>query len=203
MFTGIIEAVGEVAEIKKTNSGARIVIAAPPEFTAMPVGASIACSGACLTIVEKDQGHFAVDVSPETLACANLGSWQSGSAVNLERALEAGGRFDGHIVAGHVDGVAEVVRIKHLGDNYAMTFRAPEELAHLIAPKGSVALNGVSLTVNEVKGSAFDVMLIPHTLAMTKWMNLKIGDRLNLEVDTVARYVAQLMEKKYVGNSKI
>ena len=200
MFTGIIEAIGKVKEVKRTNTGARIIIAAPPEFTAMPVGASIACSGACLTLVEKDEEHFSVDVSPETLACTSLASWDEGSAVNLERALEAGGRLDGHIVAGHVDGLAEVIALKELGESCSLTLRAPDDLTHLIAPKGSVALDGVSLTVNAVNGSAFEIMLIPHTLAITKWRRLKIGDRLNLEVDTVARYVAKLMEKKYDRN---
>ena len=200
MFTGIIEAIGKVKEVKRTNTGARIIIAAPPEFTAMPVGASIACSGACLTLVEKDKEHFSVDVSPETLACTSLASWDEGSAVNLERALEAGGRLDGHIVAGHVDGLAEVIALKELGESCSLTLRAPDDLTHLIAPKGSVALDGVSLTVNAVNGSAFEIMLIPHTLAITKWRRLKIGDRLNLEVDTVARYVAKLMEKKYDRN---
>ena len=200
MFTGIIETIGKVKEIKKTNTGARITIAAPPEFTAMKVGASIACSGACLTLVEKDEEHFSVDVSPETLACTSLASWDEGSAVNLERALEAGGRLDGHIVAGHVDGLAEVIALKELGESCSLTLRAPDDLTHLIAPKGSVALDGVSLTVNAVNGSAFEIMLIPHTLAITKWRRLKIGDRLNLEVDTVARYVAKLMEKKYDRN---
>ena len=200
MFTGIIEAIGKVKEVKRTNTGARIIIAAPPEFTAMPVGASIACSGACLTLVEKDEEHFSVDVSPETLACTSLASWDEGSAVNLERALEAGGRLDGHIVAGHVDGLAEVIALKELGESCSLTLRAPDDLTHLIAPKGSVALDGVSLTVNAVNGSAFEIMLIPHTLAITKWRRLKIGDRLNLEVDIVARYVAKLMEKKYDRN---
>ena len=200
MFTGIIETIGKVKEIKKTNTGARITIAAPPEFTAMKVGASIACSGACLTLVEKDEEHFSVDVSPETLACTSLASWDEGSAVNLERALEAGGRLDGHIVAGHVDGLAQVIAIKELDESCSLTLRAPDDLTHLIAPKGSVTLDGVSLTVNAVNGSAFEIMLIPHTLAITKWRRLKIGDRLNLEVDIVARYVAQLMEKKYDRN---
>ncbi len=203
MFTGIIEAVGEVAEVKKTNAGARITITAPPEFTAMPIGASVACSGACLTIVDKAAEHFAVEVSPETLSCTSLASWDQGSAVNLERALEVGGRLDGHIVAGHVDGVVEVIDIKNIGKNCALTLRAPEKLIHLIAPKGSLALDGVSLTVNEVRGHDFEVMLIPHTLAVTKWAALKVGDRLNLEVDAVARYVAQLMEKKYGCNSTL
>jgi riboflavin synthase len=194
MFTGIITGLGEVA----ARDGGRFTIRCryPPETIA--VGASIACDGACLTAVEVAAAgtgsSFAVDVSNETLARTALGEWQPGRRINLERALKAGEELGGHLVAGHVDGVATILDIRPDGDSRRFTVEAPPELARYIAPKGSVALDGISLTVNEVAGARFGINVIPHTLTHTTMGARRAGDRVNLEVDLIARYVARLME---------
>ena len=166
------------------------------DMATVDMGASIACDGVCLTVVDKAPGWFAVDISAETLSKTNIGAdgWQVGQQLNLERALRVGDELGGHIVSGHVDGVARVVGARNEGDSLRLTFEAPAELARFIAPKGSVALNGTSLTVNEVDGNRFGVNLIPHTRQVTTWGGVAMGDEVNLEIDTLARYVARLAE---------
>lgn len=194
MFTGIITDVGEVLAI----DGGRYTLRSAYEAASIPVGASIGCDGCCLTatsIAPDASGcRFTVDVSNETKSKTTLGAWRVGTRVNLERALRAGDELGGHIVSGHIDAVATIVDITPDGDSRRFTFEAPEHLALYIAPKGSVALDGISLTVNEVAGSRFGINVIPHTLTMTTWERKKPGDKVNLEVDLFARYVARLLE---------
>lgn len=194
MFTGIITDVGEVLALDPAGD-LRARIATHYPVSGIDIGASIACDGVCLTVValgEEPRGWFDVQISAETVSKTNLGSWHPGKRVNLERALKVGDELGGHIVSGHVDGVAEIVALRDEGDSTRFTFRAPEALAGFIAPKGSVALNGTSLTVNEVAGAEFGVNIIPHTKAMTTWGEARVGDRVNIEIDTLARYVARL-----------
>ena len=173
----------------------RLVVATPwPNTATIPVGASIACSGCCLTAVELGPDWFAVDASAETLSKTTLGSWKIGTQVNLERPLKVGDELGGHIVAGHVDGVGEVIGMTPEGGSVRWRFRVPSHLARFIAPKGSVAIDGVSLTVNEVEGSTFGVNIIPHTALVTRFGTLAVGNPVNIEIDTVARYVARLSE---------
>jgi len=197
MFTGIITGLGTVRDIRPLGGGRdmRLVIATPWSNTAeIPPGASIACSGCCLTAVELGADWFAVEVSAETLSKTTLGGWAVGSRVNLERPLKVGDELGGHIVSGHVDGVAKIVSITQDGPSRRILFEAPEHLSRYIAPKGSVALDGTSLTVNEVAETHFGVNLIPHSLTVTTWGAKNPGDLVNLEVDVFARYVARLME---------
>jgi riboflavin synthase len=197
MFTGIVTGVGTVREIVPIGAGAdmRLVIAAPwPDVGGFPVGTSIACAGCCLTAVELGADWFAVTVSAETLSKTTLGTWRVGSALNLERSLRIGDELGGHIVLGHVDGVGEVVSVTPEHGSSRWQFRAPAALARYIAPKGSIAVDGVSLTVNEVDGARFGVNIIPHTAAVTTFGRRRPGDVVNLEIDTVARYVARLQE---------
>ncbi len=194
MFTGIITHVGRVRAVEPRGD-TRIAIAVPFDAATLEVGASIACSGCCLTVAERAPGKdswFAVTASAETLAHTTLGSWRIGDPVNLERSLKVGDELGGHIVLGHVDGVAETVRVVPEGDSLRMTFDAPRELAKFIAPKGAVTLDGVSLTVNEVEGTRFGVNIIPHTAKVTTFARVKAGSKVNLEVDVLARYVARL-----------
>ncbi len=198
MFTGIITDIGTVAALEQRGD-LRARINTKYDHNSFDLGASIACSGVCLTVVEKgaDQGQnwFDVEISAETTSKTNIGAkWQVGAKINLERALKVGDELGGHIVAGHVDGVAHVTSIKDEGDSTRVTFEAPLELAKFIAPKGSVALNGTSLTVNGVDGPHFDINFIPHTKSETTWGDLVVGDPINLEIDTLARYVARLNE---------
>lgn len=196
MFTGIVTDVGRIVETKVTGD-LRARIATKYDVAGIDIGASIACDGVCLTVValgSSPEGWFDVEISGETVSKTNLGGWVPGKRVNLERALKVGDELGGHIVSGHVDGVAEVVSVRPEGGSVRVTFRAPEGLARFIAPKGSVALNGTSLTVNEVDGAEFGVNFIPHTQAVTTWGEVALGDRVNLEVDTMARYVARLRE---------
>lgn len=201
MFTGIITDVGEILALEDRGD-LRARIACSYEVETIPLGASIACDGICLTVVEwghqGDRGWFAVDVSAETVAKTNLGSgrtaWAPGRRVNLERALRVGDELGGHIVSGHVDGTARIEALRPEGDSQRVTFRAPDTLARFIAPKGSVALNGTSLTVNEVEGTLFGVNLIPHTRATTTWDDIALDDLVNVEIDTLARYVARLRD---------
>jgi riboflavin synthase len=191
MFTGIITDVGSVRSVHKAGD-LRIEIETLYDITTIDLGASIACNGVCLTVVEKNEKSFFVDVSAESVSLTNAGDWSTGSLVNLERALKIGDELGGHIVAGHVDGLAEITMIQDEGDSTRVKLRVPDLLARFIAPKGSVALNGTSLTVNEVDGTEFGVNFIPHTKAVTTWGGAVVGDRVNLEIDTLARYVARL-----------
>ena len=193
MFTGIVTDMGEIREITQAGD-MRARIGTGYDCSAIDIGASIACDGVCLTVVALGEDWFDVDISAETLDMTNLRSWTEGKRVNLERALRVGDELGGHIVSGHVDGVAEVLSMSSDGDSTRVQFRAPDALARFIAPKGSVALNGTSLTVNEVQGSVFGVNLIPHTKEVTTWGDVATGDHVNLEIDTMARYVARLAE---------
>jgi len=197
MFTGIVTDKGRIRSIEKKGD-TRVVIETAFPADKFDVGASIACSGCCLTVVEKghdDKGNwFAADVSEETLSKTCLGDWQVGGPVNLERSLRLGDELGGHLVLGHVDGVATIEDMTPEKDSMRFTFKAPSELAKFIAPKGSITLNGVSLTVNEVKGDTFGVNLIPHTQEVTTFGTAKVGQKINLEIDVLARYVARLQE---------
>ncbi|WP_300516537.1 riboflavin synthase [Aliiroseovarius sp.] len=193
MFTGIITDVGRIAALEKAGD-LRARIETAYDVAGIDLGASIASDGVCLTVVTLGDGWYEVDISAETVSKTNLGDWEVGHAVNLERALKVGDELGGHIVSGHVDGVAEIVEMHVEGDSTRVTFKVPAELAKFIAPKGSVALNGTSLTVNEVEGDTFGVNLISHTKDVTNWGAAKVGDRINLEIDTLARYVARLAE---------
>lgn len=194
MFTGIVTDMGKVVALKH-NGDLRARIATAYDVGGIDIGASIACEGVCLTVVAlgaSPSNWFDVDISAETLRKTNINAWETGQRINLERALRVGDELGGHIVSGHVDGLAEVVGTAPEGDSLRVTFRAPDALAKFIAPKGSVALNGTSLTVNDVRGADFDINFIPHTQAVTTWGGVKVGDKVNLEVDTMARYVARL-----------
>lgn len=196
MFTGLITDLGRVRSTDAKAGGIRLAIETAYPVESLEIGASIACSGACLTVVESGiesgAGWFSVDVSAETVACTTLGGWRAGGRVNLERSLKLGDHLDGHLVSGHVDGVAEVIERRPDGDSIRYVFEAPADLSRFIAAKGSVALDGVSLTVNEVDGHQFGVNIIPHTAEKTTFGAAQPGDRVNLEVDQVARYVARL-----------
>ncbi len=197
MFTGIVTDIGEIASVEKAGDLRARVLCSPATAQA-ELGASIACDGVCLTVVNRGEAGgrdwFDVDVSAETASRTTLAGWRSGTRINLERSLKVGDELGGHIVTGHVDGVAEVLSETDEGDSTRLRFRAPAGLARFIASKGSVALNGASLTVNEVEGDVFGVNLIPHTKTVTTWGGVQPGDRVNLEIDTLARYVARLAE---------
>lgn len=198
MFSGIVSDVGVVESIEARAGGdKRFRIACGYAPASLEIGCSIACAGACLTVVDftsaGNGSAFAVEASNETLRMTTLGDWANGTRVNLERALAMGEELGGHLVTGHVDGVAEIVSRQADGDSERYVFRAPHDLARYIAGKGSAALDGTSLTVNEVEGDEFGVNLIPHTLNVTTWGERREGDRVNLEIDLIARYVARLM----------
>jgi len=193
MFTGIITDLGEVRMLEHRGD-LRARIGTGYDMATVDPGASIACDGVCLTVVAMGADWFDVDISAESVSKTNVGGWTVGGRLNLERALKVGDELGGHIVSGHVDGVAEIVGLHDEGASTRFTFRAPDALARFVAPKGSVALNGTSLTVNEVDGAAFGVNIIPHTKEVTTWGKAKVGDRVNLEIDTLARYVARLAE---------
>lgn len=193
MFTGIITDIGRVVAIEPRGD-LRVRIETQYDTSGIDIGASIASDGACMTVVALGENWYEVDVSAESLAKTNLGGWEIGTRVNLERALKVGDELGGHIVSGHVDGVAEVVALQDEGESTRVTLRAPQDLARFIAPKGSVALNGTSLTVNEVNGCDFGINFIPHTKIATTWGDVALGDRINLEIDTLARYVARLQD---------
>lgn len=191
MFTGIITDVGRVRAVERQGD-TRFTIETAFDTETVPIGASIAHSGVCLTVIEKGPGWFVVQASGETLSKTTLGSWDEGTRINLERALKVGDELGGHIVSGHVDGVGEVAAIRPDGESIRLTFAVPPSLSKYIASKGSVAIDGVSLTVNEVEGDTFGVNIIPHTQTATTFGTLKVGDRVNLEIDMLARYVARL-----------
>ena len=198
MFTGIITDIGEVLAIDQRGD-LRARIATGYDVGGIAIGASIACDGVCLTVIATGadpRPWFEVDISAETVAKSNIGhnGWAPGRRINLERALRVGDELGGHIVSGHVDGVARITSLTDEGDSTRFTFEAPASLARFIAPKGSVALNGTSLTVNEVSGGTFGVNIIPHTKEVTTWGGIAEGDVVNLEIDTLARYVARLAE---------
>jgi riboflavin synthase len=196
MFTGIITDLGSVKAIEKRPGGeVRFEISTSYKADEIPIGASIAHNGVCLTLVETGPGWFAVFASLETLNKTTLGGWKVGSPVNLERALKVGDELGGHIVSGHVDGVGHVVSIAPEGESLRFVFEVPDNLRKFMAPKGSVAIDGVSLTVNEVSGNRFGVNIIPHTSQVTTFGKYQVGDRVNLEIDMLARYVARLLDK--------
>ena len=203
MFTGIITDVGRVASVSGSGD-TRFEIETVYEPDSIDLGASIACSGVCLTVIEKgtrdDKHWFAVEASKETLDVTTAGNWQTGHSLNLERALKLGDELGGHIVSGHVDALAEIVNIRPEGDSQRFTFRAPKDIMRFVAPKGSITLDGTSLTVNEVDGDTFGVNLISHTQSVTSWGASRAGDRVNLEIDVLARYVARLKDTEGDAN---
>jgi riboflavin synthase len=200
MFTGIITAVGEISEVVRGREGQdmRAVIRTPPAFLAAQggtaIGASIACSGCCLTATDLGADWFAVDVSGESIARTTLGAWEPGTRINLERSLRLGDELGGHLVSGHVDGLGEMLSVTPEGGSLRLLFRVPAPLHRFIAPKGSVAIDGVSLTVNEVAGAEFGVNIIPHTAEHTTLGLRRPGDAVHIEIDMLARYVARLTE---------
>jgi riboflavin synthase len=200
MFTGIVTDVGEVVAVEPRAQGlARLKITCGYDPDTIAIGASIACGGVCLTVVARgadgNRAWFAVDAAAETLRLTTVGRWQPGRRVNLERALKIGDELGGHIVAGHADGLATLTAREDLSEMARLTFRLPPDLARFVAAKGSVALDGVSLTVNEVADETFSVLIIPHTLKVTTLGPLAVGDEVNLEVDLMARHAARLLER--------
>ena len=199
MFTGIVTDVGSVAELTPLDEGIRLRVETAYDPKTIAIGASIAHSGVCLTVTRlpdesSNQRWFEVEAWEEALRLTTIAGWQVGTRINLERALKIGDELGGHIVSGHVDGKAEILSIESEGEAVRIRLRAPEELARFVAPKGSVGLDGTSLTVNAVNGTDFDVLLIRHTLEVTTWGERKAGDFVNFEVDTMARYAARLAE---------
>ncbi|MCP4386065.1 MAG: riboflavin synthase [Hyphomicrobiales bacterium] len=199
MFTGIVSEVGSVVANGERNDVRRVAIACKWKPDQLVIGGSVACNGICLTVVSCDGAEgsetvFEVDAAPETLRVTTASEWDVGRRLNLERPLKIGDELSGHMVSGHVDAIAEVVDRDDLGETTRFWFEAPKDVARLVAPKGSVALDGTSLTVNSVDGGRFDCLLIPHTLQVTNWNERKHGDKVNLEVDLIARYVARLAE---------
>lgn len=199
MFTGIITDIGEISELDQLKSGIKLKIKTSYDPENIEIGASIACSGTCLTVTElPEEGSndrwFVVEAWEEALRLTTIGSIKVGDQINLERALKMGDELGGHMVSGHVDGRAEIVEKLMEGDAVRFRFKAPDELALFIAPKGSVTLDGTSLTINEVDGSVFDVLLIRHTQEVTTWGQRDVGDEVNIEIDQMARHVARLVE---------
>ena len=204
MFTGIVTDIGTIASASPLPEGVRLRIETAYDPATIDIGASISCGGVCLTVVALPEGGsnqrwFEVEAWEEALRLTTASTWDAGSRVNLERALKIGDELGGHIVSGHVDGMAEIVERRDEGDAVRFTLEAPRELAKFIAPKGSVALDGTSLTVNRVERTRFDVLLIHHSLSVTTWGERQVGDRVNLEVDTMARYAARLKEAAEQG----
>jgi riboflavin synthase len=204
MFTGIVTDIGKVASVAPLPEGVRLRIDTAYDPATIDIGASIACAGVCLTVVTLPESGsnarwFEVEAWEEALRLTTASSWQAGTRINLERALKIGDELGGHIVSGHVDGMAEIVARQDEGDAVRFTLEAPCELAKFIAPKGSVALDGTSLTVNKVEATRFDVLLIHHSLQVTTWGERQAGDRVNLEIDTMARYAARLAEAAAQG----
>ena len=204
MFTGIVTDIGTVAAVKPLREGVGLRIDTAYEPETIDIGASISCGGVCLTVTAlpepgSNARWFEVEAWEEALRLTTASQWKAGTHINLERALKIGDELGGHIVSGHVDGMAEIVARREEGDAVRFTLEAPRDLAKFIAPKGSVALDGTSLTVNKVEGTRFDVLLIHHSLTVTTWGERQAGDRVNLEVDTMARYAARLSEAASQG----
>jgi riboflavin synthase len=195
MFTGLITDLGEVTEVTSGAGGARMTIATAYDTAEILEGASIACNGCCLTALDIAPGRFSVDVSHETLARTTLGAWRPARRINLERSLKLGDELGGHLVSGHVDCVAQVAAVHPDGDSIRYTIQLPKDFASFVAEKGSVAIDGVSLTVNEVSEDTFGVNIIPHTQEVTTFGRLREGDAVNIEIDMLARYVARLLNK--------
>ncbi|MFL6858189.1 MAG: riboflavin synthase [Allosphingosinicella sp.] len=195
MFTGIITDVGRIAAVEQRGD-LRLRIACGYDMASVDLGASIACSGVCLTVVDKGPDGFAVDVSAETVGRTPPGMWSEGRRLNLERSLRLGDELGGHIVTGHVDGVGDIVAVEPVGDSRRLVVAAPDALAPYIAAKGSIAVDGVSLTVNGVEGARFDLNVIPHTAGQTTLGGLAAGDRVNLEIDVLARYIGRMLEAR-------
>jgi riboflavin synthase len=200
VFTGIVSALGDVRAAERREGLLRLTIGAPYAADGIEIGASIAHDGCCLTVVEKTPepggGRFVVEVAPESLALTTLGSLNTGDKVNLERSLRVGDELGGHMVQGHVDGLGEVLSVKQDGEGWRLRIKPPQSITHLIAAKGSIAVAGVSLTVNEVDAEGFGVLIIPHTWSVTTLSKLKAGDKVNLEADMMARYAARLIEAR-------
>ena len=194
MFTGIITDIGTIEQVEQVPAGKRFHVISSYDLDGIDIGASIAHDGVCLTVVEKTDSAYVVEAWEEALRLTSAIDWTIGSKINLERALKVGDELGGHIVSGHVDGQAPIIKITEEGEATRYTLRAPEQLARFIAPKGSVALNGTSLTVNGVDGTDFDVLLIKHSQEVTTWGRARLGDLVNLEIDTMARYAARLAE---------
>ena len=194
MFTGIITDLGSVRAVDRSGE-VRFEFSSSYDMGTVDIGASIACNGVCLTVIEKGADWFAMQASAETLSKTTLGGWETGRPINFERAMKVGDELGGHIVSGHVDGIATVVDIQMDGESKRFTFEAPQALKKYVAPKGSVAIDGVSLTVNEVNDDRFGINVIPHTQSVTTFGALKVGDKVNMEIDMLARYVARLMDK--------
>lgn len=204
MFTGIVSDIGKVASAKPLPEGVRLRIETSYDPATIDIGASIACSGVCLTVTSlpsegSNERWFEVEAWEEALRLTTASTWTPGTRINLERALKLGDELGGHIVSGHIDGKARIVAREAEGDAVRFTLEAPRELAKFIAPKGSIALDGTSLTVNKVDGTRFDVLLIHHSLSVTTWADRQTGDEINLEVDTMARYAARLTEASAQG----
>ncbi|MBO6825716.1 MAG: riboflavin synthase [Sneathiella sp.] len=195
MFTGIITDVGSIASLEKSGD-TKIIIKTAFDTTGIDIGASIACSGVCLTVTDKGEDWFSVEASDETFSCTNLGDWKEGSKVNLERALKMGDELGGHVVTGHVDAVITVKDKETIGDSTKVTFSLPADYAGFVAQKGSVTLDGISLTVNSVGDDFFTVNIISHTKANTTFQDLSVGKATNMEIDVLARYVARMNEVK-------
>lgn len=200
MFTGIVEAIGTITVLDKQGDW-KASLTCPESWGTLPLGASVSCSGVCLTVIDSDKEYFQVQISTETVSKTNIADWKEGGEVNLERALRMGDELGGHLVTGHVDGLARITRREPEGDSVRFTFEIPQDFARFIAPKGSVALDGISLTVNEVTntkdgGATFGVNIIPHTQTVTTLGKRQIGDKLNFEVDTIARYVDRMLNPR-------
>lgn len=195
MFTGIVTDVGRVSAIDPLDVGRRLTIETAYDTADIEIGASIACNGACLTVVEKSKNSFAVDVSGETLDKTTVGQWAVGSAINLERALRAADELGGHLVLGHIDGVGDIVGLEPEGENHRVRIEVPDGLKRYVASKGSITVDGISLTVNEVDDGVFGVNIIPHTWDNTSLAGAEVGSHVNIEVDVIARYVARLLEQ--------
>ncbi len=198
VFTGIVSDVGSVAAVEQRNDVSRLRIRCAYEPAGIAIGASIACAGVCMTVVACGAGDgggavIEVDAAPETLRLTTVGAWREGTRVNLERSLKLGDELGGHLMAGHVDAVARIGSRQDMGDAVRFGFVTPDGFSRFIAPKGSVALDGTSLTINRVDGDMFDCLIVPHTLDVTTWRDRRPGDVVNLEVDTIARYVARLV----------
>src|SRR5215472_13576824 len=198
MFTGIVTDLGRVKRVRRADL-VDLTIATRFQTSAIPIGASIACSGVCLTVVALAPGEFSVQASAETIACTTVGSWKEGTAVNLERPLRVGDELGGHLVSGHVDGIARIVDRRPQAESVRFVFEVPAGLERFVAPKGSIALDGVSLTVNEVCDTRFGVNIIPHTLACTNFGTAVPGQRMNFEIDLIARYVDRLLGSRSGG----